>query len=177
MNSTCEQMKPLLSEYVDGALSGRHAADLERHLSICADCPKLLESLRADKALLSALPLRQTSQGFDAELSRRIAALNQPPVKQTWPTVGQLLWPRNNTWRPAVAAIAVTAVVVSSVMMSIRPTVTPQPAPVDSALIAHCVEQHRNYVEAQPLTDWSTQTLAGQLDSATSAASDPQVTD
>jgi anti-sigma factor RsiW len=170
MNSYCKKIRPLLSEYVDGALDSGRAADVARHLPDCSECSNLLEDFRANKARLSSMPLRQTSTGFDAALAQRIAAINQQRTQRSWLAgLAEAFKPsRTNIWRPAVASIAAVGIVIGSVMWSsVTPTHPPQPN-ADPALIQQCIAQHRNYSESQPLTDLSAQTLADQLDNAQS---------
>jgi tetratricopeptide (TPR) repeat protein len=42
----CTQAKKLVSEYVDGTLDERRAAELERHLDSCEDCRELLRDFQ-----------------------------------------------------------------------------------------------------------------------------------
>jgi anti-sigma factor RsiW len=177
MNSYCERLRPMISEYVDESLDSRRSAEIERHIAGCSDCMELVQSFRANKSLLSDLPLRQTSAGFEAELARRIAALNAPASRRSWmSSLGLVLRPARHPWRPAFAAVAVAGIVGASVMVGVRPAKQSQPA-VDNALIAHIVAQHQGYVATQPLSDWSAQTLAGQLDASPQRADDADVTD
>jgi anti-sigma factor RsiW len=46
MTMRCMQAKKLVSEYVDGALDERRAAELERHLDSCEECRELLRDFR-----------------------------------------------------------------------------------------------------------------------------------
>jgi hypothetical protein len=43
----CHKAQRLISEYVDGSLEARKAAELERHVGKCAACRELLEDFRA----------------------------------------------------------------------------------------------------------------------------------
>lgn len=42
----CHHARKMVSEYVDGGLDERRAADLERHLAVCPDCRDLLKDFR-----------------------------------------------------------------------------------------------------------------------------------
>lgn len=179
MNNYCEGMKPLLSEYVDGVLDSRRAAEVENHLAECPDCSELVQSFRRNKSLMSALPLRQTSSSFDADLARRIAALNAPSPRRSWLSgLADMFKYGSRTWRPAFAAVAAVGVIAGSSLVFRHPGghVVPQ-QPSDPALIAQVVAQHQRYAEAQPLSDWSAQTLSKQLDAATSSSGDPTAVD
>jgi len=52
----CRYAQERLSAYLDGQLSARETARVERHLLECAACKEELESLRATKRLLSTAP-------------------------------------------------------------------------------------------------------------------------
>lgn len=59
-DAQCER----LSAYLDGELSMAERADLEAHLSGCAECRRELASLRQTKALLGALPAPALPRSF-----------------------------------------------------------------------------------------------------------------
>ncbi len=42
----CRQAVELMSDYLDGALSGRDTRRLEKHLAVCESCRTYLEQLR-----------------------------------------------------------------------------------------------------------------------------------
>ncbi|MGO8671598.1 MAG: anti-sigma factor family protein [Capsulimonadaceae bacterium] len=167
MNNKCDNWKPLLSEYIDDGLDSRRTTQVEKHLADCGDCRTFVDSLRSNKDLLRSLPLHQTSSTFDTRLAERIAALNGPPAVANplaawWqsvfahPVPGRIL-------RPAFAAVAAFGVIGTGFGLYFHTSIVGTPQ-TDTALIAHCVEQHRSYVESEPLTDVSAQALAGQVD-------------
>jgi anti-sigma factor RsiW len=169
MNRECEQIRPLISEYVDDALEAGRRPLVEGHLHSCADCAALLEGFRANKARLASLALKQTSAGFDAALAQRIAALNAPPRRRSWldafrmPSLGVAVL------RPAVAGVALAGIAIGVVIHGITPRTSVEIQKPQPDLISQCVAQHRSYVESQPLTDWSAQALAGQTETADSS--------
>jgi len=170
MNSYCNKIRPLISEYIDEALDPRRSAEVDRHLTSCAECRQIADDFRANKSVLASMPLRQTSSNFDAALAQRIAAVNQQRAKQSWlARIAEALRPsRTNVWRPAFATMAAVTVVAST-MFALRiqpstPSVHPTTSAAEQALIQQCVVQHRSYAEAQPLNDFSAQALAQQVD-------------
>lgn len=51
----CEEVDDLLSEYLDGELGARDAAEVEVHLAICPGCARFAEELAATVAALHRL--------------------------------------------------------------------------------------------------------------------------
>lgn len=170
MNTYCDKIRPLISEYIDDTLDARRKAEVVEHLPSCADCRRMAEDFRTNKSVMASLPLRQTSSGFDAALAARLAAVNEQRVRRSWLAgLADAFRPsRTNVWRPAFASIAAASIVAATVVMTIPQQTHPvlPIVPASPSLIQQCVTQHRNYVESQPLTDLSAQTLAGQLDNS-----------
>ena len=169
MNSYCNKIRPLISEYIDGALDPRRSVEIDRHLASCAECRQMADDFRANKNVMASIPLRQTSSGFDSALALRLAAINQQRAKRSWfAGIAEALRPsRTNVWRPAFATMSAVAVVGFSVMLSMpHPTgdVPTTSTATEQAFIQQCVTQHRSYAEAQPLNDFPAQVLAGQED-------------
>ena len=167
--TSCNKIRPLISEYVDDTLDARRLAFVDSHLASCPDCRRMADDFRANKSVMSSMPLRQTSSAFDSALAQRIAAINDQRAKRSWlDRLADALRPsRTNVWRPAFATMSALAVVgMSVVFLTPTPIVPRQTAPsvTDTALIQQCVVQHRSYAEAQPLGDFSAQTLAQQYD-------------
>lgn len=153
----CEKFQPLLSEYADGTLAGTDGACLQEHLTACDDCARAAREMRALRGLLHALPTRRASEGFDAHLAARLAAVRRP--------VRLPLWPR--LLRPALALSAATAAVAGLLLNAPHPGLTP-PVPVSIAadpLVSHCVEQHQRYAATQP-SDLAAQSLSTQFEDA-----------
>jgi len=172
MNSYCNKIRPLISEYIDGALDPRRSADVDSHLESCSECRQIAADFRANKSVMASMPLRQTSSNFDTALAQRIAAIAQQKAKRSWlARIGEALLPsRTNVWRPAFATVTAVTVV-ASVMFAMRIPPTEvrthtMTSASEQALIQQCVVQHRSYAEAQPLNDFSAQALAQQVDNS-----------
>ncbi len=70
------RVSEMLSAYVDGELSARERARVDRHLSECADCRWELETLRQTATLLGQLPSVPVPRSFairEMDVSRRAA--------------------------------------------------------------------------------------------------------
>jgi anti-sigma factor RsiW len=107
----CATIESKLVEYLDGRAQPavRHA--VEEHLTACAPCRQRAEEFRALWGALDDLPAISPSPAFDAALRARIAA--EPARRSLW------------DWMPSPRlAFAVTALVVMSVWLSSRPSVT-----------------------------------------------------
>jgi len=172
MNSYCNKIRPLISEYIDDALDPRRSVEIDRHLASCPDCRQIADDFRANKSVMASMPLRQTSSGFDAALAQRLAAINQQKAKRSWLAgIAEALRPsRSNVWRPAFATMTAVTIVGSTIfalrVQTPPPTVRPTTSAAELALIQQCVVQHRSYAEAQPLNDLPAQLLAQQVDNS-----------
>lgn len=180
----CETLKPLVSEYIDGRLSPARSRQVRTHLDGCPECARLAQELQTLGGLLRSLPAAQTSADFDAGLARRIARTRRPSPAQVWlQRIGNALCPSPTLLRPALAlgSAAAAAAVAVGVVYFERP-ITPPPVPlvstsIDRPLVSQCVEQHRSYVAAQPLSDIAAQNLASQVDGTDTLASDTSMPD
>ena len=73
---TCQQMDERLDDYVDGALDGAAARDVEQHLASCADCRAAERATRRLLAHAAALPRSVAPPGdlwpgIDRRIARR----------------------------------------------------------------------------------------------------------
>jgi hypothetical protein len=114
----CEEIHELAPEIALGIADGEERAEALRHLSSCAECRRAVERLSgvADELLLMA-PAAEPPAGFEARVVEAIG-LERPPRRRL-PRWLSLRWlaPRLG---PAVAAAAVTAVVLVSVYSNDR---------------------------------------------------------
>src|SRR5947207_456931 len=100
----CRTAQPLLSEYIDNALSARQTWDLDRHLGLCHECTRLLNELRRTTELTANAPLFEVSADFMARLQSKLANV-EPKTSAGWiQTVRSLFRPRIlPAWGVAVA--------------------------------------------------------------------------
>jgi anti-sigma-K factor RskA len=150
----CKTNKSQLVEYADGALGADARQKMERHLSQCASCARLVREQEDARHLLAGLPTRQTSQQFDAILAERLAAARRPAAQRP---AGSLWRPRfsvpsvvfiRSAWAAGAAGIALAGIFFT------HPAGPPQrPSPDDASLISQCVALHQRDVAAQPLAN------------------------
>jgi hypothetical protein len=116
---TCDEIRELAPEIALGIADGEERAEALRHLSTCAECRRAVERLSgvADELLLVA-PTEEPSAGFESRVVRAIG-LDQPTPRRRLPRWLSPRWlaPRLG---PAVAAAAVTAVVLVSLYSNDR---------------------------------------------------------
>jgi len=108
----CDFADSLLQGYFDGELSGRRAAEFERHLQHCAHCASELVDL---DWLSGALRLTQLYVPAPASLRRKIDAYVHPKAPTAAPSQ-PLLW----HWLAAAAALLVIAIVLWRVSPELR---------------------------------------------------------
>lgn len=107
----CAALENKLVEYLDGRAQPAERHAVEEHLSVCASCRLRAEEFRALWSELDELPAIAPSPAFDAALRARIAA--EPARRGFW------------DWMPSPRlAFAVTALIVMSVWLSSRHSVT-----------------------------------------------------
>jgi len=71
----CEEMRELLSCYIDGVLDEKDVKDVEKHLEQCPYCQQDLAGLKATLALVHQEGEVQPPEGFRAGIMEKIAAL------------------------------------------------------------------------------------------------------
>ncbi len=65
---TCERIEELLSAYLEGELAAAERAEVEGHLSACADCAELAALMREEIAAAAAFPEVEPSPELMARL-------------------------------------------------------------------------------------------------------------
>ena len=70
MSTDCPRLVSLLSDYIDGRLPADIHADLEQHLSGCAECTTFASSFRSTVSLLQSL----SEEDLPEELRVRLKA-------------------------------------------------------------------------------------------------------
>jgi anti-sigma factor RsiW len=108
----CDFADSLLQGYFDGELSGRRAAEFERHLRNCVQCATELVDL---DLLRDSLQLAQLYEPATASLRRKISAR----LHATMPTIA-VSQPRLWYWLAGAVALLFVAIVVWSVSPKLR---------------------------------------------------------
>jgi anti-sigma factor RsiW len=65
----CQQVVELVTDYLEGALSGADRRRFVRHLRACSDCTTYLEQMRITITSTGALRLQDLSPEVEQELS------------------------------------------------------------------------------------------------------------
>jgi len=76
----CARAQRYISEYVDGALAARRAAELEGHLKGCPDCREVLEDFRAMAAAASDLENPEPGDAVWLKIRSRLPARATEPA-------------------------------------------------------------------------------------------------
>ena len=103
----CEVAHPLINAMVDGEINDAHRADLEEHLSSCAECRSVVDSLRlVDASLTQAFEpgrdaARQIADRVTAALDANVATVSQEVEDR--PTVVR----RGVDWKTLILALVV----------------------------------------------------------------------
>jgi anti-sigma factor RsiW len=128
----CAALESKLVEYLDGRAKPAERHAVEEHLSGCAPCRQRAEEFRALWGTLDDLSEISPSPAFDAALRARIAA--EPPRRSFW------------SWLPSPRlAFAVTALVVMSVWLSSRHSVTTNSSGASQSIQANKVTAESDF--------------------------------
>lgn len=149
----CSEIRPALSDLVDGSLAGDVRAGIDAHLQGCADCRSLFADLKSIREAGRHLPKATPPDALAARVFDAIAHERTPVAPTSTPSLstGRVLHGRFGGWRRPVwltaAAAAVLAVAVG-VAMYVR---TPQPsvakAPANAAS-TEAVQSVENEIDA-----------------------------
>ena len=71
-NTECNKIQPQLGQYMENALSAREMWSLEKHLTNCSECSRILQEMQMTVSLLHSTPRLDTSNDFMAKLHARL---------------------------------------------------------------------------------------------------------
>jgi hypothetical protein len=119
---TCAQVKPLLSSYLDGTVTGKQMYSLDQHLQGCAGCREQYTGLRQTQALLARVGRAQVPE--DLSLKLRLA-LSREAARMRRPVFAGFSMRVANVFRafmvPATAGVFATLVIFALLMGFITP--------------------------------------------------------
>ena len=116
----CRRVQPLLSEYVDGALSEETAWDVKMHVASCAVCQRVADDFAGTAELLGNLAHVEPSANFEAMLAARLADLSVKPRRPSLrEQVSEWWYARGSVGRPALASAAAFAFVVPLILVTL----------------------------------------------------------
>lgn len=111
----CEQMRELLSPYMDQMTNEKETRMVEAHLVVCPECKRELEQLQRVVALVGNLETPQLPEQFSADFHRRLMN-EQPLIFRN----SKLQKPRKQAWIAAgVAGLALTVGVYASSLLPV----------------------------------------------------------
>ena len=149
-SSVCRSVEPLLSDYMENALSAREIWEVEKHLAVCTACTQLSQQMQATVQVLRGADRYDTADDFMAKLHARLDDLEPEVVSgrsqrdrtqnglvnlQDWLVTLQA---RMRTWHlPALTAGFASAVLVLMVHGNLsvgvsKPPTMPAPAPSEA---------------------------------------------
>jgi plasmid stabilization system protein ParE len=117
----CRKAHEYISRSIDGELSGRQAARLERHLASCGECRALLEDLRSIAGDAAKLDSPEPSERVWRNIRTGLAAADLKPARERLDSARRPLFGFSLPARryADVAALAVV-LVVSGVVVGLR---------------------------------------------------------
>ena len=111
----CEQIKELLSPYIDEVTSEKENKMVEAHLAACMECRKEMEDLQRISRMLCKLQAPDLPPSFSDDLHRRLLE-----EKTAFFGPRQIRQPRNKSWIAAsVAALAVAVGIFASSLLPV----------------------------------------------------------
>jgi hypothetical protein len=114
MSAASHPSSDALSGYLDRELPPQSLAEIEQHLSGCAECRGLLEAFTFMNALGPMVELSLPGEAYWADLPDRILvrlAENPAPAPERSRSFWQRLWQPQGAWRYAMGTVAALAVV------------------------------------------------------------------
>lgn len=127
----CSKARILISASLDGELSAREQAALERHLSSCADCSMTKAGLASVSAAMSEWSDEEPSEWLAESFAYKLGKLTEEKTAVA---------PRRWVWGTATAGLATVLV---AVMLIVHSRVEP-PVPVAESPVQQSVQEPRS---------------------------------
>jgi anti-sigma factor RsiW len=133
---TCDRIRRLLPEFLDGELAAAEQFSVQAHLDACGACAGECEAQRRLIRLLADAPRRALGSEWDSGLRTRIASIDRQEARGHRCRRVGIRW----DWRLMLAPAAAAALLIALW----RPTPAPDPAPTASerAYVSRLVGQH-----------------------------------
>lgn len=172
----CDKIEPMLSEFIDNALSARDTWEVDRHLAECHECQLTLNEMKRTIELLHDVPAFAVSDAFESKLHARLSNLQ--------PKQDHLLWMKglSRMFRPRLlpawgAASVVGVVLMMMVLFNQKPIRTINGntfSSTEANIVQQAKVQNMAFTAANPLEDISIANLSahpsGQFDSNAGSA-------
>ena len=115
----CEQVREMLSPYIDGMTSEKENKIISAHLENCSQCQNELEHLRILCVALKNLPVPELPERFSEELHKRLVEEQNFVLRPK-----EIKTPKKSGWIAAgVAGIALAAGIYASSVLPITPMI------------------------------------------------------
>ena len=172
----CSQAQKLVSEYVDGSLDERRAAELEKHLASCEDCREVLKDLqsivREAREMKMVIPPDTAWQKISGALAGpRLEEPVRGEVRLERPVRAFFAF-RRPLWTAAAAALLVVVVGGLALLQPWRRSVPLGPGMTDAYTLAKLDEAKGYYRQAIKALNEAAAAQKGALDPALAAAFD-----
>jgi predicted anti-sigma-YlaC factor YlaD len=112
-----EQIKLLLSDYLDGTLQDDQRRDLESHLDDCAECRRELQLLQNTMQMVRTLPRAQAPAHFVGKVRRRARKAGLNYGRRMRRSAHRTLFPFQSSMTLAVLLAAVGALIVMVLLL------------------------------------------------------------
>jgi anti-sigma factor RsiW len=159
---TCRKVLSLLSEHVDGKLSGRVTWEVDRHLATCHACTGVANELRKVVAVVSASPRVDAPPDFGARVRDRLTAASAArPQRSYWsaPPLASALR-RAPAWATAgIAGVLMLTAVLRGPVPSRNTMVRPSVEAGEVVALHPAGDQHVALTASGPLDDVSASVL------------------
>jgi anti-sigma factor RsiW len=159
---TCRQVRNLIQACVDGAATGAERARVDAHLRECPTCAHMMEESRQLVTLLSGMPHRRVSEGFEHDLMTALQHTAPVSHSAAW-------WERFRLrfdWRLRVPTmVAAGSLAAALVAVAVAPLAVSQREKSADArgYLASAVERHRQLERSSPGVDWDAVDASIQL--------------
>ncbi|MCW3055065.1 MAG: putative zinc-finger [Chthonomonadales bacterium] len=81
-NTVCRSVEPMLSDYLENALSAREVWEVEKHLTSCAACTQVSQQMQATVQVLRTADRYDTADDFMAKLHARLDTVEPEPARR-----------------------------------------------------------------------------------------------
>jgi len=170
----CTHIRPMLSDYLDGALSNDATWQVKMHLTVCQECADLAASLGKTVALINTVSAPSLSANFDSGLTSRVQVLaEQRKSAKAGFWLSRLarrvtdgfsyMYVMSDRRVRVSAPIALATVMLGMLALFTSPANVPNvqsAAPADQGFTEACIHQNHTYISGQAFADPSAQALS-----------------
>jgi hypothetical protein len=117
MNKSCQDLRPMLSDYLDGILERKERSELEDHLQNCPDCQHEIETERQVINILTCLPYQICPERVTQKIEDATDSMGKPyPYK-----IKRQFHFDFYHWKPLYVGFALTLIVILILLKPFRP--------------------------------------------------------